>query len=211
MPSGVDLIIKKKIEEFIRSAYANAIFQQCHKILDVGCGKKPYLHYFRQKFYVGLDIKSSVKPDIIASADHLPFRNDAFDLVLLIEVLEHVPEPVKVLEEIRRVLRNGGFLFAAVPQYWFLHEEPSDYWRFTSYGLSYMLKRSGLKLVRLEPIGGRILLLGTQLVSVLISRLGELGEKFISPLVSPIMTIDAKHPLYYDTLGYICLAVKEKY
>ncbi len=48
-------------------------------------------------------------------AGALPFRDSVFDVVVLAEVLEHVEDPLRVLEEAGRVVRNGGWLVVSVP------------------------------------------------------------------------------------------------
>src|SRR5688572_6567999 len=83
------------------------------QLLDVGCGHRPYEKSFFAGAgkYVGTDYLSDrSRPDVIASALHLPFSAGSFDTVVSTEVLEHVPEPLKALKEMRRVIKPNGFL-----------------------------------------------------------------------------------------------------
>ena len=90
---------------------------------------------------VQIDIDESRKPDIVTSVCSMPmFEGASFDAVFMMEVLEHVPEPQQALSEIRRVLKPGGRLILSVPFIFPLHEEPHDYYRYTKYGLAYMLR-----------------------------------------------------------------------
>jgi len=130
----IDLIVKKQTYGFLLSI--NHIIGNVSDVADIGCGRRPYAKAFSDKRYVCLDISELVRPDIVASATNLPFKNNAFDMIILTEVLEHLPEPEEALKEIRRVLRAGGFLVVTVPQYMYLHEIPHDYYRFTYYGIS---------------------------------------------------------------------------
>lgn len=60
------------------------------KILDVGCGEKPWKLILPKEIeYIGIDIDPKVKPDFIASADNLPFEDNYFDALIYSEVLEH--------------------------------------------------------------------------------------------------------------------------
>lgn len=68
----------------------------------------------------------------ICNLQALPFRDECFDAVLCTEVLEHVPDPVRVLCELNRVLKPGGQVFVTVPQSWEIHEARHDYLRYTS-------------------------------------------------------------------------------
>ena len=83
------------------------------KCLEVGCGRGAFQDVVKD--YTGIDIARSVhtyfqKPYCCASATTLPFADATFDAVWSYAVLEHVPQPELALEEIRRVLKPGGFL-----------------------------------------------------------------------------------------------------
>lgn len=58
-------------------------------------------------------------------------------------VIEHLPEPREFLAECYRLLRPGGALFITVPFMWEVHEAPHDYYRFTRYGLDFLLEQAG--------------------------------------------------------------------
>ena len=97
--------------------------------------------------------------DLIASSTAIPIREKQFDLVLCTEVLEHVSEPGKALQEIRRVLKPSGHLFISVPFLIGLHEEPHDYYRYTEHGLRYLLTREGFIIKRLRNRGNYLSIL----------------------------------------------------
>jgi len=130
------------------------------RLLDVGCGVKPYLPIFAPKVstYIGVDIDEHRRAiDCRGAATALPFLSNQFDTVLFTEVLEHVPDPVLAIKEIYRVLRPGGKLILSAPQVYWLHEEPLDFYRFTKYGLLELLRRAGdFKIEHLATIGGTL-------------------------------------------------------
>jgi len=121
-------------------------------VLDVGCGSKPYQHLFGANTYIGMEIQrtakqGSMKADVLYDGKVFPFRTEYFDSVLCSQVLEHVFEPNAFLKEIYRVLKPGGSLLLTTPFVWDEHEQPADYARYTSYGLHYLLKTNGFRII----------------------------------------------------------------
>lgn len=154
-------------------AYLNALMleaslAQCKeyvsgKVLDVGCGRKPYrdTYFAAATDYVGVDYETpNSQPDIVASALDLPLEAQSFDTVVSTEVLEHVPDPLRALREMHRVLRRGGYLILSTPMYWPRHEIPHDYFRYPYDGLIYLIQESGLQLVRIFNRGHAYVFLG---------------------------------------------------
>ncbi len=91
--------------------------------------------------------------DIQCDGAQLPIRNDVFDSVICSEMLEHVPEPFLVLQEICRVLKPGGCLLATVPFLFRVHGDPYDYNRFTDYYWQSLLQKIGFSEISIEKQG----------------------------------------------------------
>ncbi len=85
--------------------------------------------------FVNLDLFAVPGVDVAADAQQLPFPDDRFQLIECDAVLEHVRDPVRVMDEIRRVLAPGGYLHLVTPFCHPFHEYPKDYRRFTLDGL----------------------------------------------------------------------------
>jgi len=86
------------------------------RLLDVGCGSKPYQKCFEASEYIGLDMQGRNKhADRSYDGKTFPFSDGEFDAVLTSEVLEHVFNPDEFLSEINRVLRDDGVLLLTVP------------------------------------------------------------------------------------------------
>jgi SAM-dependent methyltransferase len=137
---------RESILEFVATCAHQ--LDQGSTVLDAGAGQAPYRELFAHCEYQTADWAQSVHPDaqsadVIASLDALPIPDASFDAVLCTQVLEHVSDPATVLAELNRVLRPGGHLWLTVPLTWPLHEEPFDYFRYTSYGLTSLLERAG--------------------------------------------------------------------
>lgn len=153
------------------------------RLLDVGCGKKPYFLIFSPKVesYIGIDLLSSGSSDAIdAFADIclLPFVKESFDTVLCSEVLEHVSDPFVAIREIHRVLKKVGVLILSCPQTYQLHDAPSDYYRFTKYGLIELVEsQDGFRVEYCVPIG-RTIDFAIDFLSKVLNSI--LNRKFIS-------------------------------
>jgi SAM-dependent methyltransferase len=127
--------------------------QVAGRVLDVGCGQKPYAQLFSCEEYVGLELDTPANrktkiADIYYDGDRFPLDDGRFDWVLTSQVLEHVFEPDNFIREIGRVLRPEGHLFLTVPFLWDEHEQPFDYARYSSFGLRYLLERNGFEILR---------------------------------------------------------------
>src|SRR3546814_19368424 len=90
-------------------------------MLDVGCGTKPYRELFELEEYIGLEIDSpsartQSRADYFYDGKKFPFEAEIFNSVLCNQVLEHVFNPDDFLQEIHRVLREGGMLLLTVPR-----------------------------------------------------------------------------------------------
>ena len=112
------------------------------KILDYGCGSRPYEHLFsRATKYTGIDVTSSghnhetSKVDVFFDGVRIPFPDSSFDSVVAFEVFEHLFDLPNALSEINRVLRPNGRLLISVPFVWDEHEQPFDFARYTSFAL----------------------------------------------------------------------------
>lgn len=98
-------------------------------ILDVGCGDgfgaSFVLNGFRYSKYVGLDLsmkklkrtKEFIKKShtLLADAEELPFKKSSFDVVFCFETLEHLINPEKALQEIKRVVKDDGLCLISIP------------------------------------------------------------------------------------------------
>ena len=78
--------------------------------------------------------------NVMADAHSLPFSSSSFPVVLSTEMLEHVKEPQRVIDEIQRVLRPGGKIILTTRFVFPIHEAPTDFYRFTKYGLAHLFR-----------------------------------------------------------------------
>lgn len=161
-----------------RSCLWNAIeSQSCllqGKLLDVGCGMKPYRELFNVDSYTGLEYDNEAArnlgvADIFYDGKKLPFLNGEFDSILCNQVLEHVFNPDTFLSEIARVLKSEGTLLLTIPFVWDEHEQPYDYARYTSFGLSHLLQEHGFEILSQKKLCNDISIL-FQLLNAMIFK-----------------------------------------
>jgi len=141
------------------------------RILDVGCGAANMTHHLRHYGQV-IGVDNNPRPLEIArqrgleayegTADNLPFEDSEFDLVALLDTVEHVPAEDRVFEECLRVLRKsqpaagrpGGKLLVTVPAFMFLWSKNDvinmHQRRYTAPELKAKLERHGFKVLRIS-------------------------------------------------------------
>jgi SAM-dependent methyltransferase len=123
------------------------------RLLDVGCGRKPYRGLFKVDSYVGLEIDSTTArarghADYFYDGTRFPFADGSFDSVICNQVLEHVFNPDDFVTELGRILSKEGQLLLTVPFVWDEHEQPYDYARYSSFGVTHLLEAHGFKVIR---------------------------------------------------------------
>lgn len=144
------------------------------KILDIGCGTKPYSQFFHGSEYIGLELdigenRKSKFADYYYDGKRFPFIDSSFDSVILSQVFEHVFNPDEFMNEVARILKPGGKLLLTVPFIGDEHEKPYDFGRYSSFGLKFILEMHNFKILSMnKSITGFYLI--SQLVNVMIYK-----------------------------------------
>lgn len=129
--------LKKDYEKFLASKSDNADIV----LVDLGSYNRRFT-----KNTINVDIFQEGNTDLIWDiTKKLPFKTNSVDFVVCSAVLEHVNEPIKVVKEIQRILRPGGFVWADVPFMQPYHESPSDFQRYTLIGFQYLFRNFDIK------------------------------------------------------------------
>jgi SAM-dependent methyltransferase len=150
-------LVYRLMEEVL--AYAAARYAR-GRLLDVGCGSKPWQGLFAPYVdeHLGVDRTRSphdpVAVDIVATAYEIPLEGSSVDTIVMNAVLEHLEEPQRALAECRRLLRPGGHLIITAPFVWPVHAAPHDFFRYSPYGLRHLLAAAGFEIVEVEPVAG---------------------------------------------------------
>lgn len=120
-------------------------------VADLGCGTRPYEQEILKyaAIYYGIDWPSTLHTfEANIGADlskELPIDSNCIDNIVCLEVLEHLPEPYLLISEAFRILKPKGKIILSTPFQWREHEQPWDYYRYTRYGLEYLLTKAGFK------------------------------------------------------------------
>lgn len=145
-----DFIIRKWIYKWIKN---NKNFI-AWKVLDFGCGEKPYKDVLTFDKYIGVDFKKSWHDDSQNNVDFfwdwktLPFENNEFDSIISTEVFEHIFDIDEVLIELNRVLKKWWKIVITIPFVIHEHEIPFDFARYTSFGIRYLLEKHWFDVIK---------------------------------------------------------------
>jgi SAM-dependent methyltransferase len=96
--------------------------------------------FFPGKQFIGCDARQGSGVDRIEDVHALSFADGSVGTVLMLETLEHVADPIRALQQVRRVLRPEGFAVLSSCMDTPVHDHPSDYWRFTPQGFDLLVK-----------------------------------------------------------------------
>lgn len=159
------------------------------RILDAGAGELKnrqwcsHLDYVSQDFcgYHGGEKAEGLNPkawdtsriDIMSDITDIPAPDSSFDAILCSEVLEHLPEPTRAIDEFHRLLKTGGVLILTAPFASLVHMAPYYYCTgFSRHWYEYNLTRRGFRINTLTPNGDYYALLRQE-----ITRLGGLERQ----------------------------------
>ncbi|MGH3137676.1 MAG: class I SAM-dependent methyltransferase [Gaiellaceae bacterium] len=169
-----------------------------YRVLDVGCGAKPYESLFTKyaAAYVGVDPVDNPRAELRGSVEELPVDDGSFDVILCNQVLEHCDDPARAVRELSRATAAGGRVLASTHGVMPYHPSPTDYWRWTHAGLEKLFLQNGTwASVSVAPASGT-----TACIAMIISlnaslalrrmHLGVLARPLVAALNGIAETID---------------------
>ena len=194
------------------------------RLVDLGCGKVPLYGAYGPRVGEVTCVDWALSPHPSEHVDHLldlsaplPFADAAFDTVILSDVLEHVPSPELMWQELARLLAPGGHVLLNVPFLYGIHEAPHDYARYTEFALRRFAQRVGLEVPVLVSVGGSAHVLA-DLLSKHLARVPLVGRPAASALQSLVLLGDrtawgrrlAEQTGRHFPLGYFMVAERPR-
>jgi len=115
-----------------------------YRLLDVGCGEKPYLPLFEPhtREYVGVDAVENPHAELLGPVEALPVGDGEYQVVLCAQVLEHCDDPAQAVRELHRATAPGGRVLASTHGTMVYHPAPADNWRWTHTGLERLFREN---------------------------------------------------------------------
>ena len=198
--SSPSYALRAPLAEWLRAEAVAAAHAGRLRVLDVGCGDKPYQSLFAPHAaeYVGVDVGENLNADLVGAAERLPVPDASFDVVLCTQVLEHCDDPAAVVRELRRVVAPGGRVLASTHGVYVYHPRPHDRWRWTHEGLDQLFGMNGpWRSVVVRPGSGTaacLAMLGAIYVDLALKRAGvrALGRPLIAAMNAAAEALDSR-------------------
>lgn len=193
-----------------------------HHLLDYGCGTGEFLKTCLSDWSChGIEPSEQARQiaekqtGLKISTHHENLIGQKFDVITLWHVLEHIHNLVKVLADLKKMLKNDGVLLIAVPnhksndavyykEYWAGYDVPRHLWHFSKSTMEQLLQNNGLKIKSIVPMK-----LDSFYVSLLSERYKAGGKASIRRLLQGfcqglVSNIKARSTNNYSSLIYIC-------
>lgn len=167
-------------------------------VLDIGCGDGEIKKYLSRDInYFGIDYyHTSVHwyqstPDIYADAQNIPVTGSSIDTVILLDVLEHVKNADKCINEISQILKKGGYLIIQIPFLYPVHDAPLDYKRWTIHGLKQLLEEHDLQVIKEiykgQPFESSFLMINLAIGKTLVNWINKKNPLIVLGIFSPVI------------------------
>ncbi|AWG24534.1 methyltransferase [Flavobacterium kingsejongi] len=167
----------EKIYHFIKNialknkrTLINSYHTEKGRILDIGAGTGDFLSYMLKDGWDAVGIEpnekaknSAVQKGVSFVSDLSELEDDSFDVITMWHVLEHVPNPDNQIIELKRLLKKGGSLFVAVPnfnsydakhygKYWAAFDVPRHLWHFSKTAIRKLFALQHMEVIKILPM-----------------------------------------------------------
>ena len=177
------------------------------RVLDFGCGSKPYQSLFTYSEYIGVDFENPAHPhtqenvDVFYDGKKLPFPDQHFNSVFSTEVFEHLFNIDDLLSEINRVMLPGGKIMITCPFVWPEHEKPFDFARYTHFAMNNLMEKHGFKILKNDKSGDFI-------TTVFQLRVIYMHDVFFPKLTIPFL-VKLAQKTFTPLMNFACRVVRK--
>lgn len=193
----------------LASRYAHGL------VLDIGCSGQELKKFLSGEVeYLGIDYLPTAtemygtSPALYGEAQNLPFKEGSIDTIAILEVLEHLPNPHVVFEEMYRVLKPGGFIILTVPFLYPIHDAPYDFQRLTLFGLRALAEKSKF-VIECEQVKGHAITTAALLGNLAFTKTTLDGFRNKGPYALLILLLPLIVPLFNLT-GWLFNRIENK-
>lgn len=150
---------KEMLEEFLNKFDDNDV------IIDIGTSNRRL-----KENVLNLDLEKNQFVDIIADVHDIPLEDSSVDAVIVTGLIEHIKNPVSAVDELYRILKPNGTIFASVPFIQPYHPHPTDFQRFTIEGIEMLFNKfETIELIKTRGSGSTISWILQEFFSILFS------------------------------------------
>jgi SAM-dependent methyltransferase len=122
--------------------------EEAERVIDIGCGSKPFEPLFKGKEYIGFDFNPIDNTVLLHDLNNpLPLDDNSAEAIILSEVLEHHPNPFALLAEVNRVVSPSAKIFISTPFALPVHGAPFDFHRYTHFFYEHLCEKYEWELV----------------------------------------------------------------
>ena len=174
------------------------------KVLDIGMAMRDKHEKIKSDLLETLDVNDFGNyPDIVCDVcSDIDGLENRYDKIICLAILEHVYDPFKAVENLKKMLSKNGVIYGYVPYMYYYHAPKSlkfqDYFRFSRDALAYLFK--DFKSVELFPIRGRI---STPLNILFAGRWKRYIEKTKINLMLDMFVSDEKNSIQCSGYNFI--------
>ncbi len=168
--------VKSAIKHILDSMPVNGVG------LNIGSGKTKIDSRIKN-----MEISPGPDIDYVGDVEKIPTDKEEFDIVISQEVLEHVKNPWKAMNEIQRVLKKNGLAYIQLPFTIGFHPCPKDYWRFSKEGIAELITSSNMEIVDMGITVGS----ATGFYRIAVEFFSILLSALIPPLYKPMKVLFA--------------------
>ena len=169
--------IYKKVRQYTLKQKANLVIEETGvregNILDFGCGTGSFVHVMKEKEWkvTGIEPDAGARKlakelynlDVLPATDFKNLPSQSFDVITLWHVLEHIHDLHNYIEQFKKVLKDKGKVFIAVPNYnssdadsyklyWAAYDVPRHLYHFTPKSMAVLMQQHGLKIISMKPM-----------------------------------------------------------